>query len=461
MPRKRRPEALAWLVLALAVLWAAPALADTLTLPQDLVGDVLSETVPSAFAPAAFATQDWGLEWLGAPIPGVRVAIEDGSLQWVRVAEVIALPRARLVVEAESIDAGVVESGKFSQPIVVKESRGTAAVPIALVSNPSNRIHLRVERAGLELDAEIAVRFTPRPSLERPLVYEDPSCSRTQLRARTGGAPGWMYVGCRVLHTQAEEHVTSSLEVFVFWDGVGRTIDVDGVPTPEGAPSLWTLRLRSKPGSVVLRTLPGKDGAEPPGEVLLTYTVPEVVHDGSLGMGIGPYWLTFRNGGAETQHATPMPTLYASYAVSDEVRFVAFDATTLDAQLDTNLGVYLLTTSARGIDRRLRVDIMLGATLIGFRTPGEYHLVPSVPQGVELTYVDFLARRHDLKMGGFVYPVSGSSYYNVWVRWGRSSFFGEVNFISWQATVGGVSFFSRAVGFSLAWPFTMPLVRFL
>jgi hypothetical protein len=99
--------------------------------------------------------------------------------------------------------------------------------------------------------------------------------------------------------------------------------------------------------------------------------------------------------------------------------------------------------------------------LIGFRTPGEYHVVPSVPQGVELTYADFLARRHDLKMGGFVYPVSGSSYYNVWVRWGRSNFFGEVNFISWQATDGGVSFFSRAVGFSLAWPFTVPLVRFL
>ena len=45
------------------------------------------------------------------------------------------------------------------------------------------------------------------------------------------------------------------------------------------------------------------------------------------------------------------------------------------------------------------------------------------------------------------------AYYNTWLRWGSPSFFGEVNYISWEENLEGRGrFYSQSVGVSLGFP---------
>ena len=56
-------------------------------------------------------------------------------------------------------------------------------------------------------------------------------------------------------------------------------------------------------------------------------------------------------------------------------------------------------------------------------------------------------------MGSFLYPNSnGTSYYNVWTRWGAGAFI-EFNYISWSEVIDGENALSRSYGVSVGMPF--------
>ena len=101
---------------------------------------------------------------------------------------------------------------------------------------------------------------------------------------------------------------------------------------------------------------------------------------------------------------------------------------------------------------------MLGAHVLGFNNGNQFLIRPGVPQGVELVFSDAFRRGSNLSLGGFIYPeISGKEYYNIWLRWGGSRYFVELNYILWKEQVDSSSVFSRSVGVSLG----LPLARFL
>jgi hypothetical protein len=446
-----------WLGRGLAALgcWAAlapsGARAVTHALAPSLIPEALSESVPTAFAPADFSVEDFALDWKGGRAPeGTRARLIPNSLQWVRVADVLVIPRARLELVADAGATGRATTGGYSQAL----AGGKLELPVALLSGEANPVEVAVESAGRRETAVLLVRFAPRPQhAQAPRAFVDPSCSRFGVSAafpREAGPGHWAYLGCRLVSVEGEDRRLPSLELFALWDGVGQSARVGGAETAAASVSVWPLRLRTQPGHAQLEAAGH--------ELRIGYRLPQTYHYAFLGAGIGPYTYQF-NGFGETENRTiPLLTLYGSYFITETTRLVAFDATAFTEQFYTDFGVYVSTESLKILDRRVTMNLMLGMHVIGFRSRGQYYMKPGAPQGIELIATDVFKRAHNLTLGGFVYPeINGKEYYNVWVRWGSGALFGELNYISWKEIVNDRGFFSRAFGITVG----MPLARFL
>lgn len=438
--------------LVCALVFFSSAHASVQLLPGTLVKEALSESVPTAFAPAPFEAEDFSLEWFGEELQDVRFSLGRNSLEWVRVSSVLVIPRARLLLRAENAEAGQVHNGGFSQPLSYHVDHVSGEVPVALLSGEENLIHVSLVRGGRELKGRLQVKFKPRHDSSQSKVYIDPSCSPFRVSAESSGArqDEWAYIGCRLVHVEGVEHRTSSLEMYVYWDNVGQRVKISGIDTDSSIPSVWPLRLRSEPGLVELKA----------GEhrMLVRYSIADKLSLGFLGVGVGPYQYTFSEPFSYTNSAAPVLTLYGSYFLSESMRLVAFNLTALHSRYFTDFGLYLNNESFKTLDNRLSVNLMLGAHVLGFRANGKNHFNFGGPQGLEIILRDAFLRRHNLALGGFVYPeISGNAYYNVWLRWGTTGFFGEFNYIAWRERLEeGAHIYSRALGFS----FGFPLARF-
>jgi hypothetical protein len=434
------------------ILSATSRAAVTQPLPPSLAFEALSETMPTAIAPTEFSAEDFILEWEGPPLPGLEVRLQSRSLEWVRVQDVLVLPRARADFKIARATRGSVGQAGFSQPFVADGAGGlTAEIPVALLSGEGGDLKIEIDGAS----ARLRVRFHPREGTVRGPTGIDPSCSRFGVKATdVAGArtqDDWLYIGCRLVGSEASEHRTSSLELFVLWDGVGHAVQVEGLETPQSSASVWLLRMRAKPGKIRLK---GKAR-----EVEVSYGIPENLHRGSLSAGLGPYSYFYQSANEEAKGGAAVLTLYGSYLLYDTIRAVAFDATTFNFQMMTDFGVYINAEQFRTFDRRVGLNLMLGAHIIGFRTNDDYLVLFGAPQGIELTITDFLGKNRNLGAGAFIYPsIGGKSYINTWLRWGSPSFFGEFNYISWEETSETRGrFYSKSVGLS----FGFPLARFL
>lgn len=466
--------------LLVSLLQPTHAQAKVHSLPGNLAEQVLSETVPTAFAPVNWSTDDFQLQWVesvpevgasqsrraealgpsgGSASPRMEVSLAKHSLEWVRVAEVLVLPRARLVVRASGIESGLVSNAGFSQPFEVTAGEGRAELPVALISGETNSVEIAVKRGGEVIRRRLHVRFKPVRPPTGTHAFTDPSCSRfgvriedlatTQERTQGSDMHDWMYVGCRYVFVRGEESAASSLEAFVYWDNVGQAIQIEGVNTQSGSSSLWPLRLRSKPGVVQVKA----------GERIrrITYHVSEKAHLLSLGAGVGPYQYTFLSSSGDVRTVTPLLTLYGSFFITETMRLVAFNAMPLHTRFYSDLGIYLNSESFRFLDDRVSVNLMLGGHTIAFREKNRMNYRVSTPQGFEVGFADAFRKGYNLSAGAFIYPpIKGQSYYNLWLRYGLGGYFAEFNYIGWRERFDDIGVYSRSVGIS----FGMPIGRF-
>lgn len=438
-----------------AILAPAPALVEV----------VRGEPVNVLLAPRELAPEDFVVEWAdpSAAIPEVELGLEPGSLQWVRVQEVMRLPRARLRVRAPGIGAGQVTSAGFTQPLAPSrdnDGAGVAEVLVALVSGSANPIRVVVERQGERLEAEARLRYVPRPRASRsPRVFVDTTCSAFGVKVLPeAGAidDRWAYVGCKMDAARSQGSLTSSLEIFVFWDSVGEVIDVDGVETRSSGASIWRLRASYRPGAIVLRARGQERGMK------VHYAIPERPHKGSLGVGVGPYVDLYDVNGNEKFFVEPLVTFYGSYQVSPSSRLVAFNATPLRKESYTDTGFYLVRRTSETLDRRVTFNVFLGAHLLFYETDGRIRSDFSAPQGLEVLFRDAGEPGYNFLLGALINPGIGDrSYYNAWLRWGNAKAFVELNYLGWSQTyvVQGLEreVTLRSFGVSVGFP----LIRFL
>jgi hypothetical protein len=412
--------------------------------------EVLSETVPTALSPFPFEVEDYEVKWIGPPIPNVEPSLAHATLQWVRVQDILVIPRARLVLDMTEVDAGQVSNTGFIEVARVENRHGQAEIPIPLISGDRNITTVIVKRGQDILKGQLQVKFKPRANLDsgQGRSYVDPSCSPYRLKVESTGrsADDWVYVGCRLARVYSSEHLTASLEVFVYWDNVEQSIQVGGIETPSSSVSLWSLRLKPDLEKIELQA---KDHV-----IHFSYETEKKLHNGYVGAGIGPYDYHFQGNGVNSQSLQLLVNLTASYFITESIRIVAVGSSTLNDQNFTDLGLYLKVENYRVLDRRLGVNLLLGAHAVGYRASGRfYYLTSMFPQGIEGVFYDAFAPNQNLTLGAFLFPIinGGNGYYNIWLRWGNQTYV-EVNYYLWQATTNEIPFYNQTFGVSVGFP---------
>ena len=437
MIQKTNRNTVIGLLFILFPFFATSVFAGILPTSPDLNSQVLSETVPSAFAPNDFEAKDFQLSWIGAEIPGVQVSLDPESLEWVRVQEVLVLPRGRLRVKAMGAVQGEVVSSGLVQQL---SPDGTATVPVALMNVESNIITISVQKGAQTFSGAVRISFGEKSGG----VYFDSSCSHFDTRAEFSPrlpAHQWMYVGCRWVREAAQDGAVSSLQLYVYWDGAAN------VPLKSVFPGTYLFQQGGSPGVVHLSE------KSPDATVSIFYRMGDRFHNFNLGLGAGPYNFSFSGGGNSENTYTGEAMLYASYFITESYRIVSFGAFAFESSLTTDIGIYLSSESIRTLDRRIAINILLGAHALGFRPTDTYYLVFGAPQGAEAVFTDFLARGYNASAGAFIYPnINGVAYYNIWLRYGKGPVFLELNYINWTETISTIAYTSSSVGLSVGFP---------
>ncbi len=430
----------------------APVAAGQLPeLPRSLSRAALAEGVPGGLSPVDFDTDDFALVPAPGQDPTIRARLERGSLRWVRVADRILVPRALASIETGAITAGAVEHGGFSHPLVIEAASAHAEVPVALLSAGGETLHVETRQGARRATATFVVRFRPRASRAGKVLI-DMSCAPSGVTVRRGQIPGdsWLYVGCRTVRTAHADRKSATLELYLLWDHVGSSIEVDGMPRTPSSDGLIFARVSTRPGEIALSARAQT--------LTLAYFVPDPLHAAFAGAGLGPALYSLEGPLSSAHTVVPLLTLYAGYSFDPETRLVYFSALAGQQRGYVGQGLYLWIEQFRAFDDRLSLNLLLGANMLLYRRGARAVTRVAAPQGVELILRGLAGANHNLTVGGFVYPdLGGSVYYDGWLRWGSTRLFGELNFLYWREPHSTGSTQSQTLGLSLG----MPLVRFL
>jgi hypothetical protein len=422
---------------------------------SSLVEQILSVSIPDAEPALPMDTQDYTPIWAGDPLPGVTFSLQERSIQWVRVSERLVLPRALLIVSVNGVTAGDLIYAGFSHPMTLAEGSGTLSLPVALISGEQNQITIRLRQnespahpTPRPLSGQIALRYHPR-QIKKKQITIAPSCSPFRVETSvTFSMDQWLYLSCQPTYVQGEGDRKISLTLLVFWDHGGSSITINGMETPAAQPALWRLKLSPSDAPLTLQGGPNQSET-----VRIQYFLPEKTHRAFLGAGIGPYSYLYVTPGGEVDTSAAILTLYGSYKLGETSRLVFFDATPLRKSSYSDLGVYLNYETARVLDQQIIISLLIGGHFLVFSQDGQVVLSWSTPQGIEFTCTDFYKKRHTLFGGALLLPESGGQkYQNVWLRWGPSNFFVELNFIGWSEPVGKGLVKTKSLGVSVGGP---------
>ena len=409
----------------------SPARAGLGEVPADFAHEVLADPTPMVFAPFTVKESDFSAEWqsdstgsTGASL-GLEAELVSNSVQWVRVAQYLLAPRARIRITAP-------EGSSPWESISVRgagavENSGAGSVlefPAALAARESSTLEVSVRRAGKVRKHRLYLAYRGKPG-----AYVDPSCSAfiPELSGIEGlGAGQWAYLGCRTVRTRQGLSDIPAVELFLHWVGAKGPIRINGMEADPSSPGVWVNRMGPRHSRFEFSDASGS-------RFTASFYIPPKLSYASLGLGIGPYGFHYSDPGKTVSKIHPIATVYGSYFLTDSSRMVAFDAYAPGSSWFNDLGIYFSNESSRTLDDRLTVNIFLGFHVIGFRADSGVAYRLGVPQGFEMTFKDAFVRRYNASLGGFFYPpIAGKSYYNAWVRYGKAGMFAELNYFAWS-----------------------------
>ncbi len=411
-------------------------------------GILLDDSFPTADAPFELSPESF--EWLGldALPAGSKIEWVRQSVQWSRLKGRIVLPRATLRIVIPNADSVNVTAWNRVTPLSAENGAHRGEILVPLVSGDASQVTLQVRKSGSE--KAYRINLTRRPPFASK-VGIDSTCSPWGLELLPEGPSGAILIAdCQIIRGNTDRGQSAILDIALFIDGAGNEIEIDGSKLRAEAPSLFRLRLGPHSESLNIRTASGN-------LVRLQYRVPNKLNRGFIGVGLGPYRYNLSAPGVDVSTTTPILTLYASYLLTDTVRFTAFNATALHRNYFTDTGFYLKSESLRILDQRATIYVMLGANLVGFKYGSSMKTKWGVPQGFEIAYRDFLSRNRTLILGAFIYPpIDGKSYYNTWIRYGSPGIFFEVNYLGIREMIENQPVSARSVGVSVG----VPIARF-
>lgn len=396
------------------------------TLPPSLLPEILSEEMPTAMRQVEFSADDFEIEWVGPAIPDTTLRIGKNSIEWVRIAESLSLPRAVLTVDAPGAESGSLKSAGYTRAFTGSHGE----IPVALLSGDSNSHEIRALRAGKVLEGKVRFRFRPK-SPEHAGVWIDNSCSSYWVKAEDIQLPAhsWAYVGCRYVWQEGPDHPVSSLEAVVVWDHVGQKIEVSKIPVTSGPDYAFPFRAGGEPDHMVLSA---KDLDGNTGHFTLRWKIPVQAHYGAFAMQLGLSTFAMAGDGQSTNSIAPTVRITAIYTLNELIRLYGMAYTSVHPQNYSDVGLYGQILDFTALDKRLNFRLILGAHVLMFRPATSFYAAFNANQGAEFTYRDAFKRGHDIRVGFFYLPLlSGQSYLATWLRWGSPRLYVEGTYITW------------------------------
>ena len=379
-----------------------------------------------------------------ATVEGDTATVEarwiERSVKWVRTADGLPLPRARLRVVVHAVPERAIlrwrgravpfqegTDGAFTEIFVPLLEGGEARVD--LDGRPAARIKIAAKRVP-----------TGSPSVLHAI---DHSCSPWNVSIK-GLDDSYLSLSCRMTPVGLIGKEEALLEVH--WAAAGVTL-------PDGTAPSMAAALRD--GHPARLTLIGPDGT--PRVVELSATVPPRLHRMRLAWGAGPYHLSSSGPSGNGWAGSAM--LYGNFRLrtaEDGLSIRAFEAAVSQSPTNTaffnNLGLYFAYDLKRVWDSRLHLTALLGMQTVTFAPHGlarRAYSTALAPQGFEISYPDAFGQKNKILSGGlFLQPTTATPYQNFWVRYG-GNWFGELNYISWRSN----DRYARMSGISVGAPF--------
>jgi hypothetical protein len=364
----------------------------------------------------------------------------ERSVKWVRAADGLALPRARLRIVVHAAPERALLHWRGQAVAFQDGTEGAyAEIFVPLLEGGEARVEVDGRPAGR---VKIAVKPVPTgsPSVRHAI---DHSCSPWRISIK-GLDDAYLTMNCRMTPVGRVGSEGAMLEVR--WAAAGVTL-------PDGSAPPLAAKLRD--GHPARLTLLGPDGARR--VVELSASVPARLHRMRLAAGAGPYHLS--SSAASGNGAAVSASLYANFRLrtaEDGLSIRAFEAAVSQSPTNTaffsNLGLYFAYDLARVWDSRLHLTALLGMQAVTFAPQGlarGSYTRALAPQGFEISYPDAFGRKNRTLSGGlFIQPTTSTPYQNVWLRYG-GTWFGELNTIYWRSN----DRYARMTGVSVGLPF--------
>ncbi|MBI3288821.1 MAG: hypothetical protein HYZ74_04815 [Elusimicrobia bacterium] len=385
-----------------------------------------------------FDFADFSVKVDSAAIP-VEARWMSGSTRWVRGADGLAVPLARLRVSVRAApervalrwrDRAILLQGgpdeAFTELFVPLLDGGEARLD--LDGRPLTRVRVGARVASATLPAA------------RHAI--DHSCSPWRVTI-AGLDDSLLSMNCRLILTGRIGSEEPLLDVR--WAAAGVSLPGGSMP--------MTAQLRS--GQSAKATVLGPDGKSRVVEI--SARLAPRWRRLRLAYGLGPYGLS---SSAPTGNGTTGSVmLYANFRLrpEDNLSLRSFEAAVSQSPLNTvffnNLGLYFAYDLARVLDQRLLITAMLGMQGVTFAPQGLSRKIYNeilFPQGLEATYVDAFGKKNRTLSGGmFLQPTTNKHYHNIWLRYG-GRWFGELNYISWRSYDRSARMWGVSIGAPLA-----------
>jgi hypothetical protein len=180
--------------------------------------------------------------------------------------------------------------------------------------------------------------------------------------------------------------------------------------------------------------------------------LPKRVHRLKVALGLGPYFSSsLKKEQKEGGQVGGSLMFYGKFDLTQSSSLRFFNATVYPKTLFNNAGLYLSYDLAEILDGRIILNTLLGlqGLHLKFNQDSKMSFDFLYPQGFELSYKHLFNRENYHLTYGMFLSNGEKSYTNAWIRYG-TSFFYEVNYISWANKNINYHTWGLSVGFPIA-----------
>lgn len=370
-----------------------------------------------------------------------RIVLKKGSIQWIRINEVLLTPRARIAIYFKDNATNYSLKYRGHSILMQQNKKGIAHTEffVSLFNSDKINIYKNGKKIG---DIDL---YAKKMNKKRQTTLVDYSCSRNAVSVK--GLEGeFISLGCKMNRIGKFGKEKPMLELI--WSSANYRL-LDNSESPYLA-----VFLSNNP--VKLKVINHNNEIK---EIELIARVPKRLHRLNIAYGFGPYAFETTFDQADdpdvddilkyTTPAAPAFMAYFNYKIDADTSIRGFDAIVAKDSIFNNLGVYFASDIAKPMDKKLTITTLIGMQHLYYKFDSDFEArsEPIFPQGIEINYKHAFGIENYLIGGGaFLSADDAVDYQNIWVRWGKSIFW-ELNYIYWGTEGHSAKMWGLSAGF--------------